>query len=91
MASSSEHQQEQPALLVLDEQILGVSAADFAPQRAQILDRVQRRMLHRRRRDAEMAEVGEQVFGSFGQGRLGEGSRAFRTTSGNKKVDLERE
>ena len=63
-----------------------MTARNFSTQRARILDRVERRMLDRRRRDAELAEVGEQVFGGLGHGSLAHGSleagsRACKTFS----------
>ena len=65
----AEHEQENTALLVFDEQVLGMSAGNVAAQSLQILDREQRRMLDRLGRDAEVAEIGEQVFGRGGHCR----------------------
>jgi len=46
-------------LLVLEEQVLGMAAMDFAAQRLRIGDRVERRMAFRRNGDAEFGEKGK--------------------------------
>src|SRR5271155_4026946 len=70
----AERQEEQTAFFVFQEKVLCLTSRDYSPQRARILDRMERRMLDRRRRDAELVEVGEQVFGGLGHGSLGHGS-----------------
>ena len=69
--------QEQRALLVAQEQVLGVAARDLAAQRPRFLDREQRRVRHRCMGDAEPVEIGEQVVGGRGHGAgIGIGSSA---------------
>ena len=64
--------EKQRALLVLEEQVLGVPAGNRAAQRLRLLDREQRRMRHGRVRDAEAVEEGEQVVGRGGHDGLSE-------------------
>jgi hypothetical protein len=68
------------ALLVLEEQVLGVAAGDRAAQRLRLLDGEQRRMAHRGVGDAEAVEGGEQLVGGRGHGlklaNLGRGCKA---------------
>src|SRR5690606_16638258 len=49
-------------------QVLGVAAGDLAAQGARFLHREQRRMVARRRLDAEPGKEGEQVFTGFRHG-----------------------
>ena len=73
----AEDEQEQLALLVLDEQVLGVSAGNVAAQRPRILDRMERRMLDGFGLDSEGGEIGDEVFRRGRHGALGTGSGAW--------------
>ena len=59
-ASSSADDQEQRALLVLQEQVLGVPAGDLSAQRLRLLDREQRRMGHGAMGDAQPVEKAQE-------------------------------
>ena len=58
--------QEQRVFLVLEEQVLGVGAGNGSAQLARLLDSEQRRVRHRRVRDAELIEKGKEIGGSSG-------------------------
>jgi hypothetical protein len=62
--------EEDAALLVLEEQVLRVKARDFLLDRLRLGDREHRHMLVGPRRDAEALEQGEEVGGRRGQ-RIG--------------------
>ena len=58
--------EEETALLVLEEQILRVAARQFAAQLARLGHGEERRMLDRARRDAETLEMGKELLGERG-------------------------
>ena len=62
--------EEQRALLVAQEQVLGVAAGNAAAQAPRLLDREQRRMADRRVRDAEAVEGGEKLGGRAAKGAV---------------------
>jgi hypothetical protein len=55
-------QQEDPALLVLEEQVLRLAARDLAAQCLRLGDGEHRRMLDGRGLDPELIEIGHQLF-----------------------------
>src|SRR5262245_46904341 len=60
------------ALLVPEEQILGMAAGNSAAQRLRLLDSEQRRMRHRAVRDLQAVEEGEEIGGRGGHGMKGQ-------------------
>src|SRR5208337_2890117 len=76
-------EEEEAALFVLDEQVLGVASGNFAAQRLRFLHRMERRMLDGRGFYRQRGEGGEQIFWRCGHGssdweRRGSGSRSGR-------------
>ena len=83
----AEHEQEQAAFLVLDEEVLGMAAGDVAAQRRGFLDCEERRMFDSVGRDGEAGEESEEVFRRGGH--LGSGGCAAHLApdrSGRKRV-----
>jgi hypothetical protein len=70
----AQHQQEQAALLVFDEEVLGMAAGDFAAQVPRVVDCEQRRMVDGLGVDAERRQIGKQIF-------RWDGRRSFRILS----------
>ena len=78
--------EEEIILLVLQEQVFGVSAGNFTAQRLRIGHREQRRVENRGDLDAELVEIGEKLCGRTGHGWSGNGCRrtTFRGKAGLK-------
>ncbi len=68
------HHQVKLVFLVAQEQVLGMAARNLPAQSARLLDREQRRMLHRRMRDAEAVEIGKELVGRLRHGANNRGS-----------------
>ena len=73
MCAAQRHDKEQPVLLVLEEQVLGVPAGQLALEPGALGHREHRLVLERAGGDAELVEAGEQVLagGWQGWGRAG--------------------
>ena len=68
MGVAQRHDKEQPVLLVLEEQVLGVPAGQLALELGAFGHREHRLVLQRSGGDAELIEAGEQVLSGGGHG-----------------------
>jgi hypothetical protein len=78
--------EEEGALLVLEEEVLAVRAGDCAAQRLRLLDGEHRRMVDRRSRDPQARKIVEEVFtgcGHLGLLGLADARTVVCATSGN--------
>ena len=70
MGAAQRHDKEQPVLLVLEEQVLGVPAGQLALQLGAFRHREHRLVLERLGGDAELGEAGKQVLSGGGHGAV---------------------
>src|SRR5271165_3139281 len=86
-------EEEEAALLVLDEQVLGVASRNVAAQRLRFLYRMERRMLDGRGFYRQPGQGGEQIFWRYGH-RSSDGRReglvAARNAPGNPRASAGR-
>ena len=84
MGAAQRHDKEQPALLVLEEQVLGVPAGQLALQPGAFRDREHRLVLDRLGGDAEVGQAGKQVLAGGGHARMD--ARTLRSERGRPHV-----